>query len=168
MGNVTPMQVACFVQELSRFGRNPVTWRSRPSVTSGQAFLSVTIGQWGTIDTVSPSASSSSRGLPSSFVFNLHKEAKKWMHPFPPSRLCPAFSLRWRLHSCDQHHLLRDYHTTRHALLKLKTKIPSLSSRANYTDRATAPLSAKLVPTFADRGCRLVSATIPTTVFSEF
>jgi hypothetical protein len=30
---------------------------------------------------------------------------------------------------------------------------------ANYTDRETAALSAKLVPILADRGCRLVSPT---------
>jgi CBS-domain-containing membrane protein len=41
---------------------------------------------------------------------------------------------------------------------KLKTKPRGLSPRANYTDRATA---AKLVPTFADRGCHVVSVTDP-------
>jgi hypothetical protein len=43
-------------------------------------------------------------------------------------------------------------------LIKLKTKLNSVafSPQANYTDRR---LSAKLVPTFADRGCRVVSAT---------
>jgi hypothetical protein len=35
----------------------------------------------------------------------------------------------------------------------------AFSPQANYTDRATAALSAKLVPTFADRGCYVVSAT---------
>jgi hypothetical protein len=38
----------------------------------------------------------------------------------------------------------------------LKTKLPGLSPRANYTDRAKSSLSAKLVPTFADRGCHVV------------
>jgi hypothetical protein len=37
----------------------------------------------------------------------------------------------------------------------------AFSPHANYTDRATAALSAKLVPTFADRGCHVVSATDP-------
>jgi hypothetical protein len=37
-----------------------------------------------------------------------------------------------------------------------------LSPHANYTDRLNdRRLSAKLVPTLADRGCRVVSATIP-------
>jgi hypothetical protein len=36
-----------------------------------------------------------------------------------------------------------------------------LSPRTNYTDRETASLSTKLVPTFADVGCRVVSATDP-------
>jgi hypothetical protein len=45
--------------------------------------------------------------------------------------------------------------------LKLKTKLHGLSPQANYTDRLSdRRLSAKLVPTLADRGCRVVSATI--------
>jgi hypothetical protein len=36
-----------------------------------------------------------------------------------------------------------------------------MSSGANYADRATRRLSAKLVPTFADRGYCVVSATDP-------
>jgi hypothetical protein len=36
-------------------------------------------------------------------------------------------------------------------------KLRGLSPRANYTGR----LSAKLVPTFADRGCNVVSVTDP-------
>jgi hypothetical protein len=39
-------------------------------------------------------------------------------------------------------------------------KLRGLSPRANYTDRATLRLSAKVVPTFADR-CRVVSAAGP-------
>jgi hypothetical protein len=44
-----------------------------------------------------------------------------------------------------------------------KQKDPrGLSPQANYTDRPTdRSLSAKLVPTFSDRGCRVVSATDP-------
>jgi hypothetical protein len=38
-----------------------------------------------------------------------------------------------------------------------KTKLCGLSPKANYTDWATAALSAKLVPTFADRGGTLHS-----------
>jgi hypothetical protein len=42
-----------------------------------------------------------------------------------------------------------------------KTKLRGLSPRANYIYRATAALSAKLVQTFADRGCHVVIATDP-------
>jgi hypothetical protein len=45
---------------------------------------------------------------------------------------------------------------------KTKTKLHGLSPQTNYTDRLSdRRLSAKLVPTLADRGCRVVSATIP-------
>jgi hypothetical protein len=45
---------------------------------------------------------------------------------------------------------------------KLKTKLHGLSPQAKYTDRLSdRRLSAKLVPTLADRGCHVVSATIP-------
>jgi hypothetical protein len=48
---------------------------------------------------------------------------------------------------------------------KLKTKLHGLSPQANYTDRLSdRRLSAKLVPTLADRGCHVVRATIPPTV----
>jgi hypothetical protein len=41
-------------------------------------------------------------------------------------------------------------------------KLHGLSPHANYTDRLSdRRLSAKLVPTLADSGCRVVSATIP-------
>jgi hypothetical protein len=40
------------------------------------------------------------------------------------------------------------------------TYLRGLRPQANYTDRATAAMS-KLVPTFAERGCRVVSATDP-------
>jgi hypothetical protein len=41
-------------------------------------------------------------------------------------------------------------------------KTPGLSPPVNYTDRLSdRRLSAKLVPTLADRGCRMVSATDP-------
>jgi hypothetical protein len=43
-----------------------------------------------------------------------------------------------------------------------KTKLHGLSPQANYTDRLSdRRFSSKLVPTLADRGCRVVSATIP-------
>jgi hypothetical protein len=45
---------------------------------------------------------------------------------------------------------------------KKKTKLHGLSPQAKYADRLSdRRLSAKLVPTVADRGCRVVSATIP-------
>jgi hypothetical protein len=41
-------------------------------------------------------------------------------------------------------------------------KLHDLSPQANYTDRLSdRRFSAKLVPTLADRWCRVVSATIP-------
>jgi hypothetical protein len=65
-------------------------------------------------------------------------------------------------------------HTHRHSDLKppaqegyshkIKTKLNSVAftPQANYTDRPSdRRLLAKLVPTFADRGCRVVSATDP-------
>jgi hypothetical protein len=46
--------------------------------------------------------------------------------------------------------------------IKLKTTKPrGFSPQANCTDRATSVLLVKLVPTFADRGCCVVSATNP-------
>jgi hypothetical protein len=43
-----------------------------------------------------------------------------------------------------------------------KTKLRGLSPQANYTDLLSdRHLSAKLVLTLADKGCRVVSATIP-------
>jgi hypothetical protein len=43
---------------------------------------------------------------------------------------------------------------------KEQNELRGLSPRANYTDRATA-LAAKLVPTFADSACHVVSVTDP-------
>jgi hypothetical protein len=43
----------------------------------------------------------------------------------------------------------------------VKTKLRCLSPRDNYTDLSDRRLSAKLVSTFADRGCRVVSGTDP-------
>jgi hypothetical protein len=43
-----------------------------------------------------------------------------------------------------------------------KLKLHGLSPQANYTDQLSdRRLSAKLVPTLADRGCRVVSAAVP-------
>jgi hypothetical protein len=52
----------------------------------------------------------------------------------------------------------------------LSNKLHGLSPQANYTDRLIdRRLSAKLVPTLADRGCRVVSATIlPQSLISGF
>jgi CBS-domain-containing membrane protein len=43
---------------------------------------------------------------------------------------------------------------------KQTNKLHGLSPRANYTDRATAE-SEKWLPTFADKGCHVVSVTDP-------
>jgi hypothetical protein len=40
-------------------------------------------------------------------------------------------------------------------------KLPVLSPQANYTDRVDHRLLAKVVPTFADRGCHVVSVMDP-------
>jgi hypothetical protein len=59
--------------------------------------------------------------------------------------------------------LFRNFKINSHNRIALKLKLNSVafSPYANYTDRATAALSAKLVPTFANRGCHVVSATDP-------
>jgi hypothetical protein len=45
--------------------------------------------------------------------------------------------------------------------IKLKLNSVAFSPHANYTDRATAALSAKLVLTFSDKVYHVVSATDP-------
>jgi hypothetical protein len=57
-------------------------------------------------------------------------------------------------------HRIKNLLTVKQLLNKLTNSV-AISPHANYTDRATAALSAKLVPTFADRGCHVVSATDP-------
>jgi hypothetical protein len=42
---------------------------------------------------------------------------------------------------------------------RTKKKLLEFSPQANYTDRVTAACRRNLVPTFTDRGCRVVSAT---------
>jgi hypothetical protein len=44
---------------------------------------------------------------------------------------------------------------------KKKLNFVAFSLHATYTDPVTAALLAKLVPTFADIGCHVVSATDP-------
>jgi hypothetical protein len=44
---------------------------------------------------------------------------------------------------------------------KTKTKLRGLSPQANYADRATAACRGSQCQLFADRGCRVVSATDP-------
>jgi hypothetical protein len=54
-------------------------------------------------------------------------------------------------------------------IYKNKTKLHGLSPQANYTDRLSdRRLSAKLVPTLADRGCRVVSTIPPQSLISVF
>src|SRR5215510_803473 len=47
-------------------------------------------------------------------------------------------------------------------------KFRGLSPRTNYTDKSGRRRSAKLVPTFADKGCHVVSATGPHGRYSLF
>jgi hypothetical protein len=54
------------------------------------------------------------------------------------------------LQSHVQHYILQNFFLLR-----------DFSPQANYTDRATATSRRSLMPTFADKGCRVVSATIP-------
>jgi hypothetical protein len=46
-------------------------------------------------------------------------------------------------------------------LLLLLKKLHGLSPRANYTRTSDRRLSAKRLPTFADKGCHVVSVTDP-------
>jgi hypothetical protein len=59
--------------------------------------------------------------------------------------------------------LNRSYDDFENILNKSYTKkLRDFSPQANYTDRPSdRRLSAKLVPTLVDRGCRMVSATNP-------
>jgi hypothetical protein len=52
--------------------------------------------------------------------------------------------------------------------LKKKTKLRGLYSASELYRPSDRRLLAKLVPTFADRGCRVVSATDPPVVNSVF
>jgi hypothetical protein len=45
--------------------------------------------------------------------------------------------------------------------MSLYNKLRGLSPQANYTDQAIAACRRSYEPTFADRGCRVVSATDP-------
>jgi hypothetical protein len=68
-----------------------------------------------------------------------------------------VYSLTLMMEVIFSSEILVDFHRT-----KLKTKLHGLSPQANYTDRLSdRRLSAKLVPTLADIGCCVVSATIP-------
>jgi hypothetical protein len=42
---------------------------------------------------------------------------------------------------------------------EIKTELRGFSSQGNYTDPSDRRLSAKLVLTFTDKGCRVVSVT---------
>jgi hypothetical protein len=57
---------------------------------------------------------------------------------------------------------LKKYKLISYVILRQTTqptnKLRSLSPQANYTDRATAAVG-EIVPTFADRGCYVVSST---------
>jgi hypothetical protein len=70
-----------------------------------------------------------------------------------------AVTPNWNLKCLNENMLLK--------LKKKTTKLHGLSPQANYTDRLSdRRLSAKLVRTLADRGCRVVSATVPPQSFN--
>jgi hypothetical protein len=56
---------------------------------------------------------------------------------------------------------LRLYVGSAMAYDKKKKELRDFSPQANYTDGATAACWRILLPTLADRGCRVVSATNP-------
>jgi hypothetical protein len=56
------------------------------------------------------------------------------------------------------HHIRLSLKKCVFAKLKTKTKLRGLSPQANYSDRATVAVG-EVVPTFAGRGCYVVSAT---------
>jgi hypothetical protein len=59
---------------------------------------------------------------------------------------------------CPHIEVFRDFPRVFHANSTSKTKLRGLSPQVNYTDRATAAVG-EVVPTFAGKGCYVVSAT---------
>jgi hypothetical protein len=84
---------------------------------------------------------------PSKVIYFIRGSTKfLWSQPIRLSQLCPYQGLLpWRTFT---------FPYTQYVYNKLR----GFSPQANYTDRS---LSAKLVATLADRGCRVVSATNP-------
>jgi hypothetical protein len=97
--------------------------------------------------------------------FGTHDDCTKF-----PSPTCTAYqqfseykntsivTLLQHLNAFTRQHDLVVYTMCGFTLHKLKKKLRGLSPQANYTDRATATVGA-IVPTFAGRGCYVVSAT---------
>jgi hypothetical protein len=85
--------------------------------------------------------------------------------PFPSSLTCYqtihwgccSWHLQWMLCPIAILYIL---HTHKQKQNK-QNKLHGLSPRANYTDRATAACRRADLPTFADRGCHVVSVTDP-------
>jgi hypothetical protein len=74
------------------------------------------------------------------------------VHMFPT--LCPLLF-------CTHQWPLLAFFPDMNKLIKTKNSV-AFSPQVNYTDRPSdRRMSAKLLPTFADRGCRVVSATDP-------
>jgi hypothetical protein len=77
--------------------------------------------------------------------------------------MSPNFCDHIQLHEyVGSEYILWQSRVTLNSVFNKLTKLHGWSPLANYTDRLSdRRLSAKLVPTLADRGCRVVSATIP-------
>jgi hypothetical protein len=76
-------------------------------------------------------------------------------------------SLQVIIHKLPYHSLLCSLDI--YSIVKRNTKKTPWSESANELYRPSdRRLSAKLVPTFADRGCHVVRVTDPTAVFSVF
>jgi hypothetical protein len=72
--------------------------------------------------------------------------------------LCEYSMLHMQSLACSASSLWR----AQHLWSVYKKKLRGFSPPANYTDQPSdRRLSAKLVPTLADRGCRVVNATNP-------
>jgi hypothetical protein len=75
-----------------------------------------------------------------------------------PAHLILAYSnYIWRRVRVLMHHITQ-FSSAPYYFFPLKTKLRGLSPQANYTDRATAAVG-ELVPTFAGKGCYVVSPT---------
>jgi hypothetical protein len=101
------------------------------------------------------------------FCYSRHLEISTILSEFPISHCRPDYTLpaitlpaRLKYDSYKHHRTLQQMSYT--LPFALATKLHGLSPQANYTDRLSdRRLLAKSVPNLADRGCRVVSATVP-------